>query len=460
MKRRQLSDPPRSPWLARGCVLAVLLAGPAVRMASAAPAAGEGGVSEPQEAPVPVDLPTVLRLAGAENLDVQIARERVREAKAMHEQARFQYFPWLAPGFGYRAHDGNLQDIGGRVFEANKQSYTAGVGLNAQVNLGDAIYQSLAARQRARAAEDAHEVRRQEAVFRAAAGYFELSRAVGALGAAADAVRIAADFNEQVGRAVAAGIAFKGDVFRTEVQLQKNRALQRRMEEQRRLAAARLAEHLRLPPSTDLALLEPDQTAITLEDSKASLGALVAKALDGRPELRQAASLAASAEAERRGAARGPWVPTVGAQAYFGGLGGGSDDHLGSLGDTEDYAFGLSWKIGPGGLLDRGRVRAAESRRQGSLLEIERVRLEIQRQVVEARTRCESAAERLVWLEGGVAAARQLLELSRSRKEFGVGAVMETIQAEEELTRARLDYLQVVAEHNQAQYALKRAVGE
>ena len=49
---------------------------------------------------------------------------------------------------------------------------------------------------------------------------------------------------------------------------------------------------------------------------------------------------------------------------------------------------------------------------------------------------------------------------SRNRKEFGVGAVLETIQAEQELTRTRLDHLRLVAEHNQAQYALRYALGE
>jgi outer membrane protein TolC len=41
-----------------------------------------------------------------------------------------------------------------------------------------------------------------------------------------------------------------------------------------------------------------------------------------------------------------------------------------------------------------------------------------------------------------------------------VGVVLETIQAELDLTRARLDYLKTVAEFNQAQYALRKAVGK
>src|SRR5579862_6870583 len=45
----------------------------------------------------PIDLPTALRLAGAQNLDIQIARTRLAEARANRQSALEQFFPWLAP---------------------------------------------------------------------------------------------------------------------------------------------------------------------------------------------------------------------------------------------------------------------------------------------------------------------------------------------------------------------------
>jgi len=51
------------------------------------------------------------------------------------------------------------------------------------------------------------------------------------------------------------------------------------------------------------------------------------------------------------------------------------------------------------------------------------------------------------------------LRLTQERKQFGVGAVLEDIQAQQDLTRARSDYLSAVAEYNKAQYSLERAVG-
>jgi outer membrane protein TolC len=59
-----------------------------------------------------------------------------------------------------------------------------------------------------------------------------------------------------------------------------------------------------------------------------------------------------------------------------------------------------------------------------------------------------------------LAAADQTARLSRQRRETGVSAVLEDLQAEEELARARRDYVATVADYNQAQYGLKYAVGE
>ena len=79
--------------------------------------------------------------------------------------------------------------------------------------------------------------------------------------------------------------------------------------------------------------------------------------------------------------------------------------------------------------------------------------------MVDSFTRVQSLRDQLVIAQRSLAAATELMTLTLGRKEFGVGAVLETIQAEQDLTRARLDYLTLLTEHNIAQFALVRAVG-
>ncbi|MBM3881991.1 MAG: TolC family protein [Verrucomicrobia bacterium] len=415
--------------------------------------------AEDLDPPLPMDLPTALRLAGAQNLEVQRARESLAEAQAAHLGALAQFFPWIAPGIGYRRHDNLVQDTSGNILSVHKDSYAPGGTLATQVELGDAIYKTRAARQRVQAAGHGLESQRQAATLAAALGYLDLAQTAAAVGVAREAVRISADYEAQLDRAVEAGLAFRGDRVRVQVQTERNRLALRTAEEQQRLAAARLAEVLDLDPARDLAPQETELVPLALVDTNAALGVLIQQTLAARPEVLQSLALAASAREARKGAVYGPLIPTVGASAFFGGLGGGPAGVPDRFGEQQDYSVGLSWRIGPGGLFDAGRRRAAEARWKLAAIDAERVRDAVRRQVVEAFTRWQSQADQLVTARRALVAAGEGLRLARERKEFAVGMVLENIQAEQDLTRARLDYLEAVAEFDKAQYALLGATG-
>src|SRR6266550_4232527 len=150
----------------------------------------------------PIDLPTALRLAGAQNLDVQIARERLAEARAAEESAREQFFPWLSPGAGYRRHEGRIQKVEGTIIDVTKQSYDAGAAVRAQVDLGDAYFKTLAAHQLVGAAGEGLDAQSRDAVLAAAEGYFDLAKAQAAVGVAGEGVRISEDYENQLHQAV------------------------------------------------------------------------------------------------------------------------------------------------------------------------------------------------------------------------------------------------------------------
>jgi outer membrane protein TolC len=130
------------------------------------------------------------------------------------------------------------------------------------------------------------------------------------------------------------------------------------------------------------------------------------------------------------------------------------------LSESEDYQVTLAWRLGPGGLFDRSRVHAADARLKTVQLTGDKLRDEIVRQVVEGFTRAQSSADQLATTRRGLAAAEEGFRLARERREFGVAVVLETIQAEQELTRLRQDYFTAVSDQNKAQYLLLRALGD
>src|SRR5262249_12494442 len=110
----------------------------------------------------PIDLPATLQLAGAKNLEIQIARERLREAEAERSSATERFFPWITAGVGYHRRDGVAQAVPmGTISDAHFQSYYPGVSIAAQMDLGDAIYKNLAAKQLVKASDQALETQRQ-----------------------------------------------------------------------------------------------------------------------------------------------------------------------------------------------------------------------------------------------------------------------------------------------------------
>lgn len=433
----------------------------AMEDAQPATAAPPGPPTDASADSLPIDWPTALALAGGQGIEIERARLRTAESRALHEQTRARFFPWIEPAVGYRRHEGRLQDVVGEILDTDKQVYDVGAALVAEIDFGKALFENLAARRRLRAAEHASETQRRLSLARAGARYLELARAEGADQVARESVRIAEDYAGQLERAIAIGIAFQGDLQRARVRVERNKQLGSRAQVDRRVAAARLAETLDLDPAIDLRLATPELAVWELFDPHAHTETeLLRLALERRPELKGATASLAAAQAEHDAARLGPWLPALAARANFYGLGGGENDALGRFGDGRDYGVGLRWRIGPGGLFDTSRSEGAAARAGLATLDRKEAALRIKTEVVLAFARARALTEQLSMAERMLEAAEETLRLSRERRAFGVGSVLETLAAEEELTRARLDFVGLVAEANAAQLELQRAVGE
>jgi outer membrane protein TolC len=406
-----------------------------------------------------IDLPSALRLAGAQNLDVQLAREKLAEARAEQESAIERFFPWVAPGVTYRRHDNLIQNTEGLIEEVQKQSYAPGATVAAQTDVGDAIFKSLEAHQLTKAARHGLDAQQQETILAAARGYFDLAAAHEAVGVAREALRASSDYASEIARAVNAGIAFKGDALRVKVQQQRDEITLRRAEENARVASAKLVQILHLDPTIELMPRDASVVPLSIVSTKEPLGDLVSQALAARPETQQSAAFLSAAQYAKNGAIYGPLVPSVDGQAFFGGLGGGKDSETAHFGESEDYVALLTWRVGPGGLLDFGNIHARQARLRGAALTTDKVIDQVANEVITSQTRAQSLADQIATAKQSLSDAEEALRLGQERKEFGVGVVLETILAEQDLARARNDYLNIVTDYNKAQYALLRALG-
>jgi outer membrane protein TolC len=434
-------------------------------------AIGQEAAEQPAAAPstYPVDLPTVLRLAGARNLDVQLARTVVDEAHANYTSAVEGFLPSIIPGASYLHHRGTDQRVEGPLVDVTKHSESAGVSAAAQVPVGDAIFRSLQSRQLIAAADAGQAAQEQDTGLQAAQQYFNLVNAGALVDVVSQALAISQNYEQQLNDAVRIGTAFKGDAVRVQTQTRRLQLDLTRAKQQQRLAATQLAQTLHLDPLVDLVPAEREPAPLALMDLNATPDALVRTALEKRPELVRSTALIAAAAQARRGAIYGPLVPTLGGQAFAGEFNGGGQVFAGEIGGAEntnlnggprrDYSVGLSWKIGPGGILDLGRIRAAGVQLTRAEVNDEKLRDAIEREVVDAYTQVQSLFQQMRDARLNVSAAEETLRLTRGRKQLGVGTVLEDIQAQQELLSARSDLVVIVTQLNQAQYGLMRSVG-
>ena len=411
-----------------------------------------------------IDLATVLRLAGAQNLDVQLARNAVDEAHASYASAVERFLPSFVPSASYLRHTGRDQRVEGPLLDVSKHSDTTGAYLTAQIPVGDAIFTALQTHQLLVAGDASASAQERDSALAAAQQYFDLVRAQALVGVVGDALSISQSYELQLNEAVRIGIAFKGDAIRVQTQTQRLQLDLTRARQQQRLSATRLVQTLHLEPLLELIPAEREPAPLALADLSTSPKELIRTALENRPELARSTAQISAAEQSRRGAIYGPLIPTIGGQAFAGEFNGGGDVRVSGItanggGPRQDYSVGLSWKIGPGGLFDWGRIRASGARLTAAQLSDEKLRDQISREVVDAYTQVQSLFEQLRVARLNLGSAEETLRLTRRRKELGVGIVLEDIQAQQELLKARSDYVAIVTQLNQEQYGLMRSVG-
>jgi hypothetical protein len=107
----------------------------------------------PGDRPLPINLPTALRLADSRPIDIAVATQRIRQAAAQLDRANVLWLPTVFVGPDYIRHDGQIQDVQGNVFGTSKTSFLFGVAPYMVFALSDAIFAPLAARQVVRARE-------------------------------------------------------------------------------------------------------------------------------------------------------------------------------------------------------------------------------------------------------------------------------------------------------------------
>jgi outer membrane protein TolC len=406
-----------------------------------------------------IDFATALRLADERNLDVAIYYERVAAAAAALSQARLLAVPQIRIGGTYDTHEGAIQETTGLVFDADRASRFVGVGASVAVDVADAIFKPLAARQRLAAVEASAESNRHQVLVDVATGYLRLLQARAEAGVVAAALDRAQDLAVVTASYAAAGEGLLADSQMTAVQplVWRQRALGAR--ENVETAAAALAQLLHLEPDVALEPVETAIPALELFPGDADLEPLIARAVVERPEADQLDALVAAAEEDLKAQRLGLAFPTVSLSYNTGEFGGDRGSNIANTSHRDDLALQLYWRLD--GLGFGRHARTEEKRAQLREIGLQRDKLHdaIVAQVRSAYASTQNRREQLPLAEDAVMRATDAYELHRERIYDKQGLPLEALQAMQTLATAELARIDAVVSYDVAQIRLHTALG-
>jgi outer membrane protein TolC len=455
------------------------------RNPSPAVLAGIGAPLVPGQAIDPIDLAGALRLAGARDLDIAIARQQVLRAVAELQQARALWLPSLFLGPTWYRLDGQVQAIDGRVMTVGRSSLFLGAlassanlypaappgsgyppitGLFSVLRFSDAIFLPMAARRVVAASEADLQAATNDAVLAASEAYFDLLRASGLLAIESEAAANARALSEITGSFMRSGEGLPADHHRILTELDRRRGNVEDAVGQLEVASAKLVQLLVLDPHRVLAPVEPAEMVFRLLPDEACLDDLIVQGLNQRPELASAQELVQATLLRLKQARLRPLVPSLAFSYSGGGFGGGRNAFFGDFGSRGDATVSLFWELQNLGFADRAIVRRSQAENQAAALTLLKVENQVAAEVVAAYKARVAAARRMKQAAPSVAEGLKSLRLNLLNIRLGAGLQaatrpIEVLQPIQALAQARVDYLDSVLAYNRAQFRLYRALG-
>ena len=435
----------------------------------------------PDDQPLPINLPTALQLANVRAVDVVAAAERIQVAAAQLDQAEVLWLPSLTLGADYNRHDGTTQDAFGNVIDNSRSSGMIGLGtgmLNAGIiNVNDAIFAPLAARQQVEAREADRQAASNDTLVAVSEAYFTVQQARGELAGAMAATKRTEELIRRTQK-LAPEVVPELEIFRAETELARRQQAELFARERGEVARAELLRVLHMDATTQVEPTEPPHLRVELVDLTKPVDELIPIGLTHRPELasRQAqvqATLSLLKQEQMR-----PLIPSVLLRGFStpvtgtlaaGFFGGGTNSSFGNGGLRSDFDLQLLWQLDNLGFGNRAKIRQRDSENRLAVFELFRLQDRVAAEVAQAYAQAQLAARRVEVAERGLKAAVQsadknMIALGQTK---GSGAMMlllvrpqEVVSAIQAVSQANVDYYGAVADANRAQFRLYRALGQ
>lgn len=406
---------------------------------------------------LPVDIPTLVQLLTERSIDIAITDSQIDQAKGYLNQSIAGLLPSIRMMSQVERIEGGEIFIGPTPFSVDRVTHQPRISVDYQIPLGGkAIYRISAARFQVQRSRTIRSKTVQSALLEALTQYFTLLRDAANVEIARQALREAdaqVAFNEARYRA---GFATLLDVAQSKT-LQahrKNEVL--KAENSREITAIMLGSLLDLPLTLTVEPSSSSAGPIVFLAPDTPLERLYQMAIENRPDLKELDFAIKEAKAQY-GIVRSDFFPTLTLSAYRRGVG----PNLNNLQQTDqtfssvsvDFLRNLGWDVLSGMQISRARIQEA-------ILKKEKQLNEMQRSLAEAYRNCSLYQAQMKVAEQAIETALESYRIAGVRLKGGVGLNLDLIEAQKELTTARMEYQAALMNFNIAQLRLLYETGQ
>jgi outer membrane protein TolC len=332
-------------------------------------------------------------------------------------------------------------------------------GLIMDFELRDAIFQPRIAERVVGARQQASRAITNDTLRDTAVAYIELLETHQLEAVAKQTEEHASRLVELTGSFAETGQGLVSDADRSRAELSVRQIDSSRAAEAVRVASVRLARLLSQDPTLQIVPVEPALIPIDLVPSDSALPELVAVGLSNRPELAESQYLVGAAVERLRSERNAPLLPSMLLGLSYGGNGGGIGSDITNFGDRLDFDAVAYWKIrnlgfGEQAARNEARSEVAQARwRQVQAMD------QVASDVAEAYAQVVARKEQIGLAQAGIQAATESYQRNIDRIREAQGLPIEALQAIQALDQAQRQYVRAVADYNQAQFGLQRALG-
>ncbi len=399
-----------------------------------------------------VNLETVLKLAGANNLTVQEYQLKYQQALAEQSKAKEWWLPNIYAGATTHYLNGAAMNTDGKIFtDVNRNNLWAGLGIAAEFDFSKGIYSLLAAKQKSQAANYFSSAEKNQAILNAVQTYFDLQGEQLNYFFLQSLVNQADTLSQQIKIKVDAGLLYQSDYLLSQSNFNhlKISMLQSKVEWQKKSAS--LANLLNL--ESNISLISADTTLIPLSFTILPTDTT---GFEKRPEYLGLNLELQSFQSLRKTANQGLLMPKLRVGFDNGAFGA----YTTPLYNTYQFNASILWNLPLGRLTYKGDLKKYDTQILIQQNEIEQFKNQYQQEISVATSQLQIAEEQMSIGKLALQSSTEALNQSIERQKIGTAKPFEVFQAQQFFLQAQTDYLKAVSEYNKAQFALKVARGE